>query len=890
MATGKVALHGPSAENPGILECFELVEELKRAKAGSGPPPAVAPEGAGAYGSSAPGPDGSPEKKLSAEASMLAQLVSEDASAVSKISPEHHAVILAAQQDLDRITVCANAEAATEAVKRHAGQRITVLIDLPTSRKALISQAIALGGKMRSYTAPEKFRMIVNVQRRYDLFEAVQQKVSQVFQVSPNLVTVAKTDTQTKTYKPSYIFATAGIDNKTPTVIKVGNMSKHEKLGYKCKERNCRHRPVVERSALGESPVHVTEEIDPQDMEVDIVKLAMEQYAAEMAEQQEDDCDKVADDLALMATGAEQPPSSQDEEGDKEKKQYICEVYAFTNSASSYEGIFDKVGGAPTIDCILVISGTTHPASWYAAKQSASRAVILMERATHHSLSHGRELMLSYLIKARLRGAAAPLRSMLLSPTESLKCIHVPKVPLAHQLISAYEVSSGDKWCDGLNKVHWEADALSELVAHQVEHDLSLGDVTITAADEKSGRGLVAARGIREEEVICEAPALWCDSEDKAKTLLRQHNFFADRTVRVRGVRTAEDTLTDIYGALAGVAQYAQHYVNQTKAPNARFQWTSAQGFNSPSLALVACTPRNGGISKGSRITVNYGVDFDLFPDAPGAPALLKTSLESIFKKQLELQKQEQEEQAPQTPQPPQPPQARTPEAEAAGEAETLKRKAEEEAAANEAAKKRKLEEAARAAGAAGADSAGGAGARKTIEVYTAPPAELHLAGEKLVLTSSSPSNKKFPPSFTYKMWCSGSFVKAAEAPAGTPTLPWEVTPTTVVYSSETKKLLPAKKLIKDHFPEATSFFGYAPWLIREAPSAWKVKQPYQYAPGHDDNELLPVSAAAKTLSDTALAWVVKYDRTKGQLYPSHIGLFNVKQFSLQAGAEMTLA
>ena len=227
VASGTVTLHGASPENPGIQECYDLVEEFKRALSGTGPPPANAPDaGSGADGETTPGEapasGESPEKVREAEASMLAQLAGEAASASGEsIDPSCTRVLEESKRDLDKISLCFSADAALEAMKRHCGQRIVVLVDLPTSRKMIISQAIALASKLRAYTTPEKCRIIVNVHKRFDLFESVPAKIAQTFLEQPCLITVTKADVQTMTYKPSYIFATTGGEKRQPTVIKV---------------------------------------------------------------------------------------------------------------------------------------------------------------------------------------------------------------------------------------------------------------------------------------------------------------------------------------------------------------------------------------------------------------------------------------------------------------------------------------------------------------------------------------------------------------------------------------------------------------------------------------------------------------------------------------------
>ena len=44
MCASGVVLHGTSTENPGIIECFRIVEEMQKCKAGGLPPPAVLPD------------------------------------------------------------------------------------------------------------------------------------------------------------------------------------------------------------------------------------------------------------------------------------------------------------------------------------------------------------------------------------------------------------------------------------------------------------------------------------------------------------------------------------------------------------------------------------------------------------------------------------------------------------------------------------------------------------------------------------------------------------------------------------------------------------------------------------------------------------------------------
>ena len=77
-----------------------------------------------------------------------------------------------------------------------------------------------------------------------------------------------------------------------------------------------------------------------------------------------------------------------------------------------------------------------------------------------------------------------------------------------------FDVSRGAKWCDGLN-AFFPPGELSRLVQGLLQQELEEGQMALTEARERFGRGLLNTRYIGEGERVGDATCLWFDCKDQ---------------------------------------------------------------------------------------------------------------------------------------------------------------------------------------------------------------------------------------------------------------------------------------------------------------------------------------------------------------------------------------
>ena len=124
----------------------------------------------------------------------------------------------------------------------------------------------------------------------------------------------------------------------------------------------------------------------------------------------------------------------------------------------------------------------------------------------------------------------------------------------------------------------------------------------------------MAGLGFRETENICHASCIYFDDVTELKTLLSLHGNegLRDRIVAIKGLKHDSKLMTTpVYAVLIGVAQFAQHYHNVRKLPNATWRFDEGTGFNQQSLKLVVETCSAAGVALGAAIVLNDGANFD---------------------------------------------------------------------------------------------------------------------------------------------------------------------------------------------------------------------------------------------------------------------------------------
>ena len=393
----------------------------------------------------------------------------------------------------------------------------------------------------------------------------------------------------------------------------------------------------------------------------------------------------------------------------------------------------------------------------------------------------------------------------------------------------------------------------------------------------------------------------------------------------MRNVHNKEGDGTTVYALLIGIGQHLQHYSGFRKAPNARIVFKASEGFNRSSLALVSDTPNGVGVRANRSIVVNFGVDFV----DQGSPSKKVTGpLDHIWQKYEQAQdvsgsqeddaqkataKQQAEEAAKKAAATQAAEETKKKEAEqkkaadVAKKEEAQKKKAEEVALKKEEAAKKKAEEAKKTTEgdatkkriADGAKEEGEAAKRARGEQAEAEVAAaevvaevtiglnkytLALAGEKLLLSSSSDGNKKIPKDTLVVEWGDGAWRHAPPSAAEAPLyVTWDVNLATLVYSKAHQALLPLKKLIKEK-PMCTSVMGYEPWPLGGGPgAALRASKSHFVLPA--DKHMPAIMKAVVGKTAVVGAWVMGYDEKKRTLKPEGWALVAAKQVIVAAGA-----
>ena len=131
-----------------------------------------------------------------------------------------------------------------------------------------------------------------------------------------------------------------------------------------------------------------------------------------------------------------------------------------------------------------------------------------------------------------------------------------------------------------------------------------------------------------------------------------------------------------------------------------------------------------------------------------------------------------------------------------------------------------------------------------------------------------------------YVNWTDGEFVKAKDAVAET-SLPYVLTPKTLVYTTAHQKVVSLKELVRD--TSATSVFGYAPFPAGVVPNVLTAAKEWRLSKAPPVMLQVAAAAAAQKLENTFAGFFVIVDPGKKMIQPVGWGLANRKQYSLKA-------
>ena len=89
--------------------------------------------------------------------------------------------------------------------------------------------------------------------------------------------------------------------------------------------------------------------------------------------------------------------------------------------------------------------------------------------------------------------------------------IRGPCLSTVGQSFTPYDFHQRNAWCDGLNKMNWEAPVLQDFVDKQVSSEIDHYQLRVTAPRDACGRGLVAGKSYKEGDRVMDLSCLFFD-------------------------------------------------------------------------------------------------------------------------------------------------------------------------------------------------------------------------------------------------------------------------------------------------------------------------------------------------------------------------------------------
>ena len=272
-------LNGTSKNDLGIADCYALVKEFERCKAGGLPPPSRVPT------QEELAQEAAAKKKAKEEQERAAKAAQEEAEAkAAKAAQEEEleqgwlpmgtpltanppwdpmildvpdAAEAALEADLQKVRFFCTPEALAggAADVLASCSRATVVIAAPTSGWQVINNYMSLAQELfKAYKTggggagcQHKFRIVLLVGGRFDIISKVQEKARTLFPASAAFITVLQRSAgQTWTRRPSYVITLAeraDCTSPVPTVIVLGRASAkivvQESLALRCNREEC---------------------------------------------------------------------------------------------------------------------------------------------------------------------------------------------------------------------------------------------------------------------------------------------------------------------------------------------------------------------------------------------------------------------------------------------------------------------------------------------------------------------------------------------------------------------------------------------------------------------------------------------------------------------------
>ena len=538
-ANAGLNLHGKSEAQQGIPECFQMVRELERCKAGSLPPPVHCPDEAEVHRRVAAEKEAEAarlkaEQEANARQHAAEQEIS-DHNANMEIDAETEILTLATplscaqpaglsfeqevmgnvEARMKHLTFASNTQEMSVALNKLVSQdsRLVVLVDCVTTEKVAFNNLIDVaklawdqyqqicgaGGADAS-----KFRLVVVLGSRWDLIDKVLNKHNSLWPTWAKLkVMVQQKSYQTRQSQPLDVVLLCPpqeVGKQEPVSLSVSQTK--ASLTSQCVRMQCADKDCLFREKSQAASV----DIDPED--------GVDLLGAMLAEGIDIESSGVsADDSTQPAEDALGNPEVQ-----RNGAVALGKLWPYGRTTEWYDKVLDEVGAAHKATTALIISSTAHPCHWVSCLLRPMDTVVFTRRWSDHSKQHGLALGKKLLLEEALGQMKKNMTSVAANGSGLVPCMRL-RVPEGEQLLEAHECQQGVAWHDGLNRI-MPAAVLDSQSQKLTVIELEKHGITNVACQSGGGRTLKTDKGLAPGAVVCPASSLWFDDWNALQTFL----------------------------------------------------------------------------------------------------------------------------------------------------------------------------------------------------------------------------------------------------------------------------------------------------------------------------------------------------------------------------------
>ena len=532
-ANAQMNLHGKSEAQQGIPECFQMVRELERCKAGSLPPPDHCPDEAEvrrrvaaekvaeaarlAAEQEAKAKEEAAEKEAAKQdADMDVVAETEILTLATPLSAVQPAEVSFEQQVMDivdarmkHLTFASNTLEMTLALNKVLSEdaRLVVLVDGVTTEKVafgnLIDVAKVAWDQYQQICGKDasKFRLVVVLGSRWELIDQILKKHKELWPTWAKFkVMVQQRSYQTRQSPPLDVVVLCPpreVGNQEPVSLCVSQ--KKTSLTSQCVRMRCTDKTCAFREKVPDTK-------DP---------------AASPDIDQEDKVDLLG---AMLADGIDSEPSGVSADGSAQPAEdppenSVGNLWPFGRTTEWYEKVVDEVGAAQKATAAVIISSTAHPCHWVSCLQRNLETVVFTRKWSAHSKQHGLALGKKLLLDDALDQMKKNATSVAADGSPRLVPFLRLKVPEGEQLLEAHECQQGSAWHDGLNRI-MPAAVLDSQSQKLTVIELEKYGLTNVACQSGGGRTLKTDKGLAPGALVCPASSLWFDDWNALQTFL----------------------------------------------------------------------------------------------------------------------------------------------------------------------------------------------------------------------------------------------------------------------------------------------------------------------------------------------------------------------------------